>query len=300
MLTLKTNVEFKQSRASSLIVHTSSILLGLYFALIPANIVLGQSPSPTGTPSPQSSNQVSVTISKDILIAILGSGALLAGLVALYRAKSDKRSVDLTSSEHSYEIGYKHGVAEKVIELSNQLKTTSASQQNISYKAVESESQTSTLSVKYESPEHPIVNLDLIKNYIQSIGLKNFLQVDENSLIFGIGGEEEINRTFLVTVIEGREVEINSFSVDLKKEDVKPSFLIRLLNLNSENKRGQIGLQARDDTYRVWVDQNLLLVSMGLSLETFRVNIFSLSGVHLEIQNLLKEEEVPFTQANPN
>jgi hypothetical protein len=221
---------------------------------------------------------------KDIALIVFGGGGLIAAFVSIYQARAAKTKTEAEASKITAEAGGQ--IIQNAINLVKLAKDGKLDEG----KDAKPES---TPQPVYTAPSRPKASIDLVKSYLKSFGINKYLQAGDDSLVFG-SALETIKVTFYMTVTSGSDLQINSYALEIKEHMLTITFLKRLLELNSENKRGQIGLQRKDATYRIWVDHNLPLIDMEPSLESFKLIVSSIAKVHSEILQVAIEQKVEY------
>jgi hypothetical protein len=217
----------------------------------------------------------------ELLVGLVGGAGIVGGLVALYRVKAERRGLDISNTNAAYDLGYKLGQAER------------------NKKQAQDAQEFAAAGIEYDQPQPTIISPELIKTYLESMGLNRYLQVSNDTIVVGLVDEDGVKTSILIHVRNGgSNIQINSFTIDVAAEAVTREILIGLLELNSENRLGQIGIQARDGKYRIWVDQNVPLIGMRPSLDTFKFIIVAVATVHMEVIRLLRTQNVEWT--NPS
>lgn len=146
------------------------------------------------------------------------------------------------------------------------------------------------------------MSADALAQRLHSLGVDRYEVDDDGDAILFAAKLGENSIAFRIEVDENLSgLSITSTALEIERERITADAALRLLELNSENKIGSIGLQhlAPRARYRVWVDYYLKAEDGMPSADALRTCLFALTAVQGEVLDVLARTEPAKTRDVP-
>jgi hypothetical protein len=139
-------------------------------------------------------------------------------------------------------------------------------------------------------PQRPNLSLTALEESLRRIGIEKYdLEAERQRISFGVV-VGDVTAVFRMRIDESwNGISITSTETQLDKERLTIELAARLLELNSENKIGAIGVQELEDSgqYRIWVDQYMPVDGLAPTPDALRTTLGAVMAVHSEVRSAL-------------